>query len=100
MDQRAAGEGRHRAVRTAAIASRELDVPRTGRGRAAVVRSETVTGEICINPFYVCLERFDGIERRVIVFPNAGSEAEALQLASQDAHAAAGAYQEAGLPSR
>jgi hypothetical protein len=60
-----------------------------------VITGRIFLGQVCLDPFYVAKERFGGEERRVVVYPTARSESEALALASQECQAAAEAWAEA-----
>jgi len=47
-------------------------------------------------PYRVCLERFDGNERKVVAYPEARSEAEAIRLAEAQCQAERAIYREEG----
>jgi hypothetical protein len=60
-----------------------------------VITGRVFLGKVCLDPIYISLERFGGEERRVVVYPTASSEREALALASQECRAAADVWEEA-----
>jgi hypothetical protein len=60
-----------------------------------VITGRVFLGQVCLDPIYICLERFGGEERRIVACPNASSEDQALRLASQECQAAAAAWEEA-----
>jgi hypothetical protein len=62
---------------------------------SAVIAGRIFLGHVCLDPFYVAQERFCGEERRVIAYPTARSESEALALAEEECQAAAEAWAEA-----
>ncbi len=60
-----------------------------------VITGRVFLGQVCLDPIYICLERFGGEERRVVVYTTASSEDQALRLAAQECQAAAEAWREA-----
>jgi len=60
-----------------------------------VITGRVFLGEVRLDPIYICLERFGGEERRIVACPTAGSEDQALRLASQECQAAEEAWAEA-----
>ena len=56
---------------------------------------EIIPGNL-FTPYFVCLERLNGLEHKVIAVPQASSESEARTMAEAQCRAERAAYQEAG----
>ena len=60
------------------------------------LRTKSVADEsINVDPFYVCMQRFNGIERRIVACTTAMNEREAIALASQECEELSKAYNDA-----